>query len=45
MSPLQKRARSYCETIDADPDELVWGYWVDNNGRNWVSAPRWCWYQ
>lgn len=30
--------------VIADPTELVWGYRVDDKGRNWVQAERWSWY-
>jgi hypothetical protein len=42
MTPRERKARSYCLTINADPDELVWGYFLNNPER--VQAPRWCWY-
>lgn len=41
---MEKRAREYCASIGADPDEMVWGYWV-TDVRRWISAPRWAWYQ
>jgi hypothetical protein len=44
MNPLQKAARAYCLSIGADPEEIVWGYWVTTK-REWISAPRWSWYQ
>jgi hypothetical protein len=41
MNRTEAQARAYCHSINADPDEIVWGYWP----REWTSATRWCSYR
>lgn len=45
MTPQENRARAYCLNLNLDPDEIVGGYWVHGDSREWLSAPRWSWYQ
>lgn len=48
MTPreIEARARAYCESIGANPDETIRGYFDTGVGHaEWTTAPRWCWYR
>lgn len=47
MSAEQADARRYCLSIGADPDEMVFGYVIDDYrfAYQWVSSPRWSFYR
>lgn len=46
MRTEERDARAYCESIGADPDADVSGYFDTGAGQAmWLSAPRWTWYR
>lgn len=45
MRREEREARAYCESIGADPDELIWGGWGTGDRIEWLQAPRWTWYR
>lgn len=42
MAIGEPQARLYCQSIGADPDEVVWGYVMGERTR--VYCARWRWY-
>lgn len=44
MSHTEQNARRYCMELGLDPNQVVWGYYMNSGLRERIECARWRWY-